>query len=242
MALVVVAVCAAARGWAQTQNPTARAVGATADKTSAPTIEFAKPVFDAGSLTAGAVVRHEYGFTNLGTAPLMVTAVEPSCGCTTIEKWTTRVEAGQTGTVPIYFDSTGLNGEISRWIVVVSNDPVQPKAMLTLKAMVRDPIERSPGSAIFTPAAGALASETKLIRIINRTAEPLDLSAPTVGNRAFAAELKTIVPGREFELRVTTVPPFVPGTVRAAITINTNLSQVPVLTVEAVVVVQPARS
>ncbi len=235
---LVAAAIGVATSLAQADEPAASGIVTADAKTRAPRIQFTEPVFDAGTLTAGAVVRHDYVFTNTGTGPLTVATVEPSCGCTTIETWTPRLEAGQSGTIPIYFDSTGLTGEISRWIIVGSNDPEQPRAMLTLKAVVQDAIELSPGSAIFTPAAGALTRETKIIRITNRTKEPLVLSEPKVGNRAFAAELKTTVAGKEFELRVTAVPPFATGTVRGAIRIKTNFAQVPVVSVEAVAVVR----
>jgi len=222
-----------------TQTPASPAAATVDAKTAAPQIQFLEPVFDAGTLTAGAVVRHEYAFTNTGGAPLQVTRVEPSCGCTTIETWTARLAPGQTGTIPIYFDSADLSGDISRWIVVASTDPDRPEVALTVKAIVRAPIDVSPAQAIFTPGAGTRTSETKIIRITNRTAEPLILAAPQSSNRAFAVELKTVVPGQEFELHVTAVPPFASHSRRGTITIKTNSSQRPRITVDAVAIIRP---
>jgi hypothetical protein len=206
--------------------------------TTAPKLHFAAPTFDFGEIAAGTVVKHNYVFTNAGATPLTVTAVRPSCGCTTVGKWTARVEAGQTGVIPIQFNSAGFGGAIDKWIMVASNDPDQPKMLLVLKGRVRSPLTVSPANAVFTPVEGATASETKIIRITNNTEEPLMLSAPEITNRAFAVELKPVRPEKEFELRVTTVPPFGPGTVRAAITIKTNSSRLPVITVTALAVVQ----
>jgi len=148
------------------------------------------------------------------------------------------VDAGQTGMIPIQFDSDGFADAINQSIMVDSNDPDQPEVVLVLTGTIWKPIDVSPADAVFMPVADAPASETKVIRITNNAAEPLTLSAPEIGSRAFAVELKTVRPGKEFELRVTTVPPFGADSVRDVITINTNSSQIPVITVTALALVQ----
>ena len=238
IAMLAFAMLAARGSVAQADHPVASAEGTNAAKKSAPKIEFVESALDVGQITAGTVVNHDYVFTNTGTVPLVITGVEPSCGCTSIGTWSASVEPGQTGTIPIQFDSTGFKGEINKWIIVASNDPDQPNAMLTLKGMIWDPIEVSPAHAIFTPVAGTLVSETKILRITNHTAEPVILSAPESTDHAFAVELKTVRPEKEFELRVTTVPPFGKGTLRDTIAIKTNSSRVPTLAITALVVVQ----
>lgn len=211
---------------------------AKAPGTSAPKIQFAAPVFDFGKIAAGTVVKHDFVFSNMGGAPLVVTGVHPSCGCTTAGKWTARVEPGQSGTIPIQFRSVGYSGVITKRILVTSNDPDRPKVELAIKGVVRQLIDVSPPNLVFTTVAGASASETKSIRITNHTKAPLVLSAPECGNRAFAVKMQTVRPGREFALRVTTVPPFATRAVVGLITIKTNSSQVPVITITALAVVR----
>ncbi len=205
---------------------------------SAPKIQFAAPVFDFGTVGAGTVVRHNYFFTNKGAAPLVVTEVHPTCDCTTVGEWSASLQPGQTGLIPIQFDSTGYVGAVSKQIMVACNDPATPEVILTLKGMVSNPIEVSPPNAVFTPVAGTTTSETKVIRITNHAKEPLHLSPPECTNKAFAVALQSVRPEQEFELHVTTVPPFDPGTVVGLVTIKTNSPQVPLLAVTALAVVQ----
>ena len=61
----------------------------------------------------------------------------------------------------------------------------------------------------------------------------INLSAPVGDNRLFAAELKTIVPGREFELRVRTVPPLDAGKLSGHFTLKTSTTNLPELQVGA---------
>lgn len=221
---------------AQALLPTAPGAAAVVPGATAAKIQFAAPVFEFGRIAAGTVVNHDYVFTNVGAAPLVVTGVLPSCDCTAVGKWSARLEPGRTGRIPIRFNSAGYGGAIDKWILVASNDPDQPKVKLVLRGTVWKPIEVSPPNAVFATAADAPASETKVIRITNNTDEPLILSPPESRNRAFAVELKTVRPGKEFELRVTTVPPPGAGTVPGLITIKTNSAQVPVIAVTALAV------
>ena len=195
-------------------------------------------MFEFGEIAAGAVVNHEYTFTNAGTAPLVVAGVYPSCDCTTAGRWSARVEPGQAGTVPIHFNSAGYGGAIDKWILVTSNDPHRPEVMLVLKGTVWAPIDVAPANAVFAPAAGTPASETKVIRITSNTAGPLVLSAPESTNRAFDVNLRTVRPGKEFELRVTTVPPFGASPIPGLISVKTNSSQMPVITITALALVR----
>jgi hypothetical protein len=244
VAVVLSLVLLATRSFAQTDEASrAEKANTSANETLAPKIEFAAPVLDFGKIIAGTVVNHAYEFKNTGNAPLILTEVQPSCGCTTSGGWPARLEPGQTGSIPIQFNSTGYGGRnIDEGIMVASNDPVQPSVALGLKGVVVAPIEVSPGSAVFLPPADAPSSESKVIRITNHTEHPLILSAPESDNRAFAVELTTVRPEQEFELRVTTLPPIGAKSVRGNIIIKTNSPQIPVLTVTTFLAPRRAKS
>jgi hypothetical protein len=234
---VVSVVLPVADDLAQAETTMAAGQEALPQEAAAPKIHFAEPVFDFGKIPAGAWVQHDYIFTNSGTAPLIITGVYPSCGCTIAGKCSARIEAGQIGLIPIQYNSAGFGGAVNNWLMVASNDPDQPKAVLVVKGVVWKPIDVSPAAAVFTPVAGAPASETRIIRITNNMDEPLVLSTPESADRVFAVLLKTVRPGKEFEVHGTTVPPFA-HTVRGSISIKTNSSQLPVITVTTVAVVQ----
>lgn len=99
-------------------------------------------------------------------------------------------------------------------------------------------IDVTPASVSFTPQPDATTAETQLVRIVNNTAEPLELSPPESTNNAFTAELRTLTAGKEFEVSVSVKPPFEAGSVEGSITLKTSSKALPVITIDGVIVVQ----
>lgn len=71
-------VCAAVVAFAQT---------AAEPKANLAAPKFENQTFDFGKVKQGEPVTHEFKFTNTGTAPMIITNVTASCGCTTPD-WT----------------------------------------------------------------------------------------------------------------------------------------------------------
>lgn len=201
-------------------------------------IQFAKMEHDFGKIEGGASVKFDFVFTNTGTATLEVTNVQPACGCTTTGAWSKKVEPGQSGSIPIQFNSGTFSGPIHKTVTVSSNTPGQPQTVLNLRATVFKSVDVNPPAVYFTPQADAQAIETKLVRIVNNGDEPLVLSALECANQAITAELNTLKEGKEFEVRVSAKPPFGPSTVQVPITIKTSSKSVPVITINGIVMVQ----
>ena len=127
------------------------------------------------------------------------------------------------------------------------NDPNQPVVTLQIKGNVWKPVELTPPYAIFNLTAETETNATAAVRIVNNEESPLTLSTPESSNPAFAAELRTNQPGKEFQLIVKTVPPLPAGSVQGQITLKTSSTNMPVLSVsafanvQAVVTVMPSQ-
>jgi hypothetical protein len=204
-----------------------------------PTIKFAEVLYDFGKADSGTLVKHEYIFTNIGSQTLVVSNVQPSCGCTTAGSWDKVVEPGKTGIIPIQFNSTGYGGAVAKSITVTCNDPTNGITVLQLKGTIWKPIDVNPGFAMFNISPDIQTNDTKVVRIVSNLEDPVTISEPTWSNTAFKAELKTIKEGTEFELQVTVLPPLT-NTISAPITMKTSSPKMPVLTVTAYAMVQPA--
>ena len=101
-------------------------------------ITFDKTEHDFGRLLQGEMVSYTFKFTNTGNAPLVISAVNKSCGCTASEYTKQPIAPGEGGQIKISYDSNGHNGFQSKSITVVTN--TNPAAtMLRIKAEVVKP-------------------------------------------------------------------------------------------------------
>lgn len=85
------------------------------------TITFDKPEHDFGKIKEGTLATYEFTFTNTGKAPLVLSNVQPSCGCTTPEWSKEPIMPGAKGTVKAVFNSYGRPGTFQKYITVKSN-------------------------------------------------------------------------------------------------------------------------
>lgn len=111
---------------------------ADGSKTKEPIIQFEKTEYDFGKILQGEVVSYTFHFTNVGEAPLLITGVEKSCGCTASEFVREPIAPGGKGQIKITYDSKGHHGIQSKSLVVNANtNPSQ--TVLRIKAEVRTP-------------------------------------------------------------------------------------------------------
>ena len=96
--------------------PPAAADPAAADpavpSAAGPKIVFATKLYDFGRARAGELAKCTYVFTNMGDQMLILTNVQPQCGCTAAGDWTRQVEPGKTGSIPIQFNTANYNGPV----------------------------------------------------------------------------------------------------------------------------------
>ena len=84
-------------------------------------IEFEETIHDFGNIKEGEKVEHVFKFKNIGDAPLIVTAVQPSCGCTASDFTKDPVAPGGEGTISLTFDSKGKPGTVNKTATVKAN-------------------------------------------------------------------------------------------------------------------------
>ncbi|MDO7848153.1 DUF1573 domain-containing protein [Hymenobacter sp. M29] len=99
----------------------AQATTTKAAVTAGPAITFEESKYDFGSVVQGGTVDHTFKFRNTGTAPLVISNIGVSCGCTTPE-WTKEpVMPGKTGTIAAHFNSAGKMGMQNKVLTIESN-------------------------------------------------------------------------------------------------------------------------
>lgn len=83
--------------------------------------EFENMEFDFGTIAEGKVVEHEFEFTNVGQAPLVISNVQASCGCTSPDWTKTPVKPGDKGFIKVVFNSAAKSGVQSPTVSIQAN-------------------------------------------------------------------------------------------------------------------------
>jgi hypothetical protein len=114
-------------------NPASATEGAN---TKEPKIEFAVVEHDFGKMIQGEQVSFTFKFKNTGNAPLIITAVEKTCGCTDTKFPTNPIKPGEEGAISITYDSKGHKGFQNKRIIVKANTNPS-ETILKFKAQVQ---------------------------------------------------------------------------------------------------------
>lgn len=104
-------------------------------------IEFKSDTIDYGTIEKGADGVRIFEFTNTGNAPLIISDVKSTCGCTVPKKPDGPIMPGQTGEISVKYDTNRVN-PIRKTITVTSNADT-PTVALKIKGEVIDPTQTS---------------------------------------------------------------------------------------------------
>jgi hypothetical protein len=102
------------------------------DKTAK--IEFKTETVDYGVIAKDSDGVRVFEFTNTGTAPLIISKVSSSCGCTIPKKPEEAILPGKTGEIQVKYDTKRV-GPIRKAITVISNADT-PTKVLKIKGEV----------------------------------------------------------------------------------------------------------
>ena len=104
-------------------------------------IKFNKTIIDYGTIEKGADGTKTFEFTNTGDAPLVISKVNSSCGCTVPKKPDGAIMPGETGEIQVKYDTNRVM-PIRKTITVLSNAET-PTVALKIKGNVIDPASKS---------------------------------------------------------------------------------------------------
>jgi hypothetical protein len=118
--------------------------------------------FDFGKISADTKVSHRFKVTNTGKAPLNITRLNPSCGCTStvLGKWT--LTPDESTEIEVTFNPAGFRGISRKSIQVVSDDPASPTTTLTFEADVVREIMPSTDSVFFQDVVRTVPRKTSI--------------------------------------------------------------------------------
>jgi len=102
-----------------------------------PEISFEKTVIDYGTVNKGDNGVREFVFRNSGNAPLIISNVKSTCGCTIPKKPEKPILPGESEKIQVKYDTKRV-GFIRKSITVTSNAASSPTTILKIKGQVVD--------------------------------------------------------------------------------------------------------
>jgi hypothetical protein len=101
------------------QNPATLTSDSTNRKV--PEMSFSDTRHDFGKVKEGDKVIYEFRFTNTGNAPLLISNVKASCGCTTPDWPRSLIQPGDSNVIKVEYNSKGRIGEFSKAVEITAN-------------------------------------------------------------------------------------------------------------------------
>jgi hypothetical protein len=96
------------------------ALNASAQTDTKPEFKFVEEKHDFGKIPQGTPVTTNFEYTNIGEEPLILTNVQPTCGCTIADYTKTPVKKGDKGIIKITYNAA-LAQSFNKTIIVTSN-------------------------------------------------------------------------------------------------------------------------
>lgn len=98
-------------------------------------LEYEFDTHDFGYMAEGTQATYNFRVRNKGDKPVIITQVQPSCGCTTPDWTKTPILPGKIGYIQVIYNSTGRPGPFHKSIAVTSN-AATPTHVLYIKGEV----------------------------------------------------------------------------------------------------------
>lgn len=105
---------------------------------NAPIIKFENPIVDLGRIGPNSKNTCIFKFTNVGKSTLIINKIEKTCGCqdARIKDNKMKYDPDESGEVIVIYSSGSYPSPVMKKLYLHTNDPVTPKAGMTIKAVV----------------------------------------------------------------------------------------------------------
>ncbi len=141
-----------------------------------------------------------FRFTNKGDKPVRVVDVEVTCGCLEAGMDKAEYKPGESGQVKAIMKVGVVEGEMSKPIKLMTNDPAAP--VITLEAVVDVPVLFQFEPTVTTWKLGEDPSP-KIVRAKILWKDPIQILKATSTRENVTPTVREVTPGREYEIVLT---------------------------------------
>ncbi|MBK8914889.1 MAG: DUF1573 domain-containing protein [Phycisphaerales bacterium] len=204
-----------------------------------PKLKLSETVWDMGQVWAGEAVKGSITISNTGEAPMNVD-VRTSCGCTAAKKPKNPLGVGESDTFEISYNTKKI-GPVNQTVTVMTNDPTQPQAMISVKGEIKALYKIEPDPGLTFNRLGKNSAESREAMIINQYSEPLDLKVRTgQDNPSLEVTIEPVEAGMKWKVTARTKPPLAMGALRGELILDTGIERIKEVSLPIIGFVQPA--
>ena len=188
-----------------------------------PAIMSPAPVFDFGEVDNSEKVVHDFVVKNVGDAPLEISNVKTSCGCTVAKLEVNTLQPGEETKISATLKLKGKQGHQTKKITVFSNDPKTPSYYLEFKGVAMATIMLEPKLLNMGRIMDNEAHTQTITVKSMKEGHSFNIEKVIVPDTApFTTSTEEVVPGKEYRITATTKPNLAAGTLNGRITIMTD--------------------
>jgi hypothetical protein len=148
-------------------------------------------------------VEASFAFSNPGSTPITITAIKPSCSCTVAKTSQRTYARGEVGTIAVTFHIGFRTGELTKSIVIETDDDAHPRDVLTLHVVLPPQAHFSQRVPIWKVGSPAVAQVIDIDIPKDSGMTVKDVQVVEHVGPDIRAVLTTVVPGRTYQITVT---------------------------------------
>ena len=203
---------------------------------ASPRATLAATEYDFGEVRQGQAVSHDFLVRNVGDGVLRIERAELSGPNLTLRA--PPIEPNSDGRITVELKTAQSVGKVEVQALVFFNDPLLPRAVLTLRGSVRPPIELRPFGAVFLSAFKDEPVERELT-LVNNEAEPLAIKEVRGEGGHFSFSQKTVEPGKVYTVAIRVAPGTPVGKYEETLVIDVDNPAIRVLKIPVHILVKP---
>lgn len=203
-----------------------------ASQPGGPRLKLDKEKLDFGSLWYGDPCEMQLGLTNVGSAPLEISELKTSCGCTAAKLEQTTLQPGQTEQVRITYDTKKGVRDVSQNVTIISNDAAQRERHIPIVGTVKNVYDGKPSNYVVLGMVPFDRVTERSIELEGNMDEKVMLNVGKLpDDTPFTVRLDPIEEGRRYRMVVTTKPPMKTGPINVKVPLSTTSLRFPTLTI-----------
>ncbi len=174
-----------------------------------PKLSIDNMTVDLGPVYNGATVTGVIRLRNIGTQPLKILRVQPSCGCTAVRQPKSELQPGEGDSVEVSFNATLYRGPVEKYVNIETNDALAQYVAVKLTADVKEDL--APTTSSYSVWLGNVSVGKQVeqqLTFTNRTNRVITVKEISYSNPTITAKSgqKRIAPSDTLSVTITAVP------------------------------------